>query len=177
MILLIHLISQMRPTAPPLDSRVRGNHHGLVEGHIRGRGMKMEMAPAPRQPLDTGLRPYDRFAGVTAIFMVMTMGAPVPSALPKVYGGRVRRYRTRVDSGCRRSCGTMPSVLGTGRRGMTAEDLMNGQPLLEVDGLRVYFPITTGLMRRARGYVRAVGRELQPAEGRDRPARSAGVAK
>ena len=60
---------------------------------------------------------------------------------------------------------------------MTAEDLMNGQPLLEVDGLRVYFPITTGLMRRARGYVRAVGRELQPAEGRDRPARSAGVGK
>ena len=60
---------------------------------------------------------------------------------------------------------------------MTAEDLMNGQPLLEVDGLRVYFPIITGLMRRVRGYVRAVGRELQPAEGRDRPARSAGVAK
>ena len=98
------------------------------------------------------------------------------TALPKVYGGRVRRYRTRVNSGCRRSCGTMPSVLGTGRRGMTAEDLMNGQPLLEVDGLRVYFPIITGLMRRERGYVRVVGRELQPAEGRDRPARSAGVA-
>ena len=39
---------------------------------------------------------------------------------------------------------------------MTAEDLMNGQPLLEVDGLRVYFPIITGLMRRVRGYVRAV---------------------
>ena len=39
---------------------------------------------------------------------------------------------------------------------MTVEDLMNGQPLLEVDGLRVYFPIITGLMRRVRGSVRAV---------------------
>ena len=39
---------------------------------------------------------------------------------------------------------------------MTTGELMNGPPLLEVDGLKVYFPIITGWMRKVRGYVRAV---------------------
>ena len=50
---------------------------------------------------------------------------------------------------------------------MTTGELMNGPPLLEVDGLKVYFPIITGWMRKVRGYVRAVDDvsfELRPGE-------------
>ncbi len=50
---------------------------------------------------------------------------------------------------------------------MTTGEQVNGPPILEVDGLKVYFPIVTGWMRKVRGYVRAVDDvsfDLRPGE-------------
>ena len=59
----------------PLDSRVRGNHHGLAKGHIR----EMKMAEPSPSPLW-----IPAFAGMTfwpmsSIFIAMTGGQRLPT--------------------------------------------------------------------------------------------------
>ena len=135
----------------------------MYAGQIVEEGTRVELLGAPRHPYTQGLlrsipKPEARGhaargdQGRGAAARALAVGLPLPHALP-ASRSRPAPSRSRRARPCRRR---RPPAATWSSQGGAAMTVLSADALLEIRGLRTWFPIRSGVLQRVTGHVRAV---------------------